>query len=274
MALKAKLDSLDGLEEAQAGLYSEIEGGGGYVLDVEPVAGFALENVAGLKETLSDRKAKAAERKNALAKFEGIDPEKARTAIEKYEEFANWSPDQKAKEALEAMKAEIGDKFTKELDAEKTKRGSVETQLHALMIDHAATEAIIAAGGNPKLLLPHVKAQMSLVEEDGKLATKIVNEKGQPRVTMKPNSTEEMDLAELIESMKSSDDFLPAFAGSGATGGGGGGIPRVPGRSGGAKDVVLSYEDSQDYRKFQQAEITAKKQGGKVIIQDHPGWHQ
>ena len=273
MALEARIESLDGLGEGLADHYKEIEGGGGFLLDVNSVAGYALENVAGLKDTLADRKAKAAERKNALAQFEGIDPAKARTALEKYDEIANWTPDQKAKEAIEAREAQLTDKHQKEYGDLKGKFDGLNSQLHDSLGVQSATAGIAKLEGNVRLLLPHVTGAMKLVEEDGKLVQKIVDEKGQVRVTMKANSTEDMGLDEFLAILKDSEEFMPAFAGSGASGGGGGGNPN-PGRSRDSKDVVLSYEDSQDYQKFKKAEETAKKQGGTVIIQDHPGWHQ
>ena len=271
MALQAQVKTLEGLPEGVAELYTELPDNGGFLLDVEPVNGFALENVAGLKETLADRKSKAAERKTALAAFDGIDPAKARTALEKYAEIENWTPDQKAQEAIEANKAQLQDKFDKDLGELNAKYDNVNRQLHDALVVQGATAAIAEAGGNVKLLLPHVTKQMKLVDQDGKLVAKIVDDKGQPRVTMKSGSTDDMGLGELLETMKSSDDFGSAFAGSNAAGGGGGQNLRTPG-GGSGKDVHLTFEQAQDFQTYNAAKAQAKKQGGEVVVADHQGW--
>src|SRR4051794_27617528 len=50
MALKAIVETIDSVPEAVRGLYKEAEGK--FILDVESVEGYALEDVSGLKSTL------------------------------------------------------------------------------------------------------------------------------------------------------------------------------------------------------------------------------
>lgn len=268
--LQAQLESLEGVEESVAGFYKQDEATGKYNLQVTPVGGFALENVAGLKETLADRKAKAAERKTALAAFEGIDPEKARAALAKVDEIANWTPDQQQREIMEARENDLRTKFEAELETERGRTSNYKTQLEEKLIRGAAVEAIAAAGGNAKLLLPHVVERMKLTEgDDGKFAVKIVDDNGNPRVSMKENSEGDMGLDELIEILSNTEEFMPAFAGSGASGGGAGGSD-TPGRGGSVE--FISFTDAQDAAKYQAAKKRAKERGVPLEVGDHPNW--
>lgn len=63
MTLKAKVENLDGMDDAQKALY-RLEGGGGaaqYVLDVEAVEGFGLHDGNAYSTALQEREGKLAE---------------------------------------------------------------------------------------------------------------------------------------------------------------------------------------------------------------------
>lgn len=90
MALKAVLDTLDGLDESLHGLYKEIDGK--FVLDLEGVE--EHPTTKGLKVVLEDQKkktkaehAKAVAAAEALKAFDDLDPEAARAALLAVQEF-------------------------------------------------------------------------------------------------------------------------------------------------------------------------------------------
>lgn len=76
------IDSIDKAPEALRPFYSQDSASGKFRLVVREVDGFALENVAGLRSTLQDQKAKHDRAQAALKAFEGLDPAKAREALE------------------------------------------------------------------------------------------------------------------------------------------------------------------------------------------------
>jgi arabinogalactan endo-1,4-beta-galactosidase len=75
MALKALLDSLEGFDDATQALYRQIAEGdhaGKYVLDVESVYGFTLENVDGLKSAFAATKGELEGAQAALEGYKGL----------------------------------------------------------------------------------------------------------------------------------------------------------------------------------------------------------
>ena len=102
-------------------------------------------------------------------------------------------------------------------------------RLERRLIDADATAAIAAAKGVPALLLPHVRASVKVIEEDGDFKVQVVDAQGNPRVNGKG---EFLSIADLVGEMRQSDVYGRAFeptgtTGGGATGGSGGGGAKV-----------------------------------------------
>jgi hypothetical protein len=89
------------------------------------------------------------------------------------------------------------------------------------LVTNTATAAITKAGGNVKVLLPHVLRQMRMKKDAaGNYLNEIVNDQGQPRVG--DNQGAPMTADQLVEEMKGLEDFAGCFKGSGASGSGAG----------------------------------------------------
>lgn len=132
--LKSVLDSLDGVDESLHGFY--VERDGKHYLDAEGV-----EDVGGLKSALAKEKAAAKAAKEALAKYDGFDPEEfqrlkeAAEAAEakkleaegNYKEIRERDAKAFAKE-IEKRDAEIGrrDKFIEKLVVENELNAAIE----------------------------------------------------------------------------------------------------------------------------------------------------
>jgi hypothetical protein len=93
------------------------------------------------------------------------------------------------------------------------------------LIDRAATEAIVAAGGNQQtvaLLLPHVKAHLkALTEGDGDArdyVVRVMGANGKPRI--KDAAGNFMQIGDLVTEMRTKPEYMIAFPPSGAGGGG------------------------------------------------------
>jgi len=266
MALKAILtDEEFGALPEGFGEHYEKQNDGRYRLAVESVGGYSLEDVVGLKGALAEIRQKADERKKSLEKFADLDPDKARTAMEKLEEMANWTPDEKVKEQIEAIKSQLTEKYTGEVKGRDDKINHLLRQLEEHLVTAAATSAITKHKGNVDLLLPHVKAAVRMVEDDGKFTARVYGPDGNPKISMKQGSQDLMSIEEHVATMKQSDAFAPAFAGTGATGGGATGSDR-PGGHG--VPYVMTREQAKDVRAYRAAKEAADKAGRPLQIAD------
>ncbi len=225
MALKAVLANLDGLAENVANEYTKNEDDDKFYLDVDPVEGYALEDVAGLKNTLSGVQKERKEARDKLKKFEGLDPAKAKEALARVEEMSEWTPDEKVKQQMADAAKQLTDKHAGELTAAEAKAAKAQTQLGSLLVNGAAMAALAKHSlvkGGAELLMPHIANQVRLVEtESGELAPRVFTADGVERISLKQNSgSTPMGVEELVDTMKESDAFALAFAGSGASGSG------------------------------------------------------
>lgn len=263
---KAKFDALsDDLKKEY-----KLQGDGSYLLDVNPVDGFALENTEGLRTALSKERTnrEAAERK--LDAFKDLDPVKAKEAIGKVAEMANWKPEDKIREQIAAVTQQLADKHTGEKTKLEERLTKLTRQLEKVLIDAEAATAIAEQKGSATLLLPHVRATSRMRQTDtGEFVVEILDDKGNVRLSPKPGSTAPMTIAELVGSMKTQTDFAQAFAGSGASGSGasGGGSG---GGAGGTGQHTISAVDAKDVNKYRVAKEAAEKAHVQLVILDEP----
>lgn len=239
MALKALLESLDGLSEDVKAEYTETDGGK-FRLEVEAVDGLALEDVKGLKSTLGKMKRRADDADVKLRAFGDLDPVRAAEAMAQIGELAGLdtvaAADKRAALKVAALKRQIGEKHAAELKTAGDRIDGLTAQLATVMIDQAATKAIGDRKGSIDLLLPHVRALSRLrTDDDGALYVEVVDENGIPRIGDSNGGA--MTIDQFVESMRQSDLFARAFDGSGASGGGAPGNPGGPAGRGGAKTV-------------------------------------
>uniref|UniRef100_A0A6M3J8Z1 Putative structural protein n=1 Tax=viral metagenome TaxID=1070528 RepID=A0A6M3J8Z1_9ZZZZ len=266
MAMKAVITKLDDVPEALRGEYKEVvEDGdlkGKFLLQVEKVPGVDIElsRVTGLRTALeSEREERKRSEKLAKA-FEGLDPDDVRKSLARLEKLTkDGDPAERAKILAEAAVADAKKKYEADLRKAEDKATRSESAVRTLLVDAAATKAIAAAKGNVKLLLPHVRAQMRVVDVDPEknggvpYAAQVIDPaSGAARVTTRGDSTAGMAVEELVQIMRESEDFGGAFAGPGATGsgassdaggsGGGGGGSRTI-RRGDFDAINASIED-------------------------------
>lgn len=270
MALRAKVQSLDGMPEAVASEYKPADGGG-FVLDVEAADGLRLENVDGLRNTVAATRAERDEAKNALKGLQGVvgdasaetvaswkdahsrigsmtDSDKVDAAVKQREEAL-----QKKHEAAMAKKDELLGKRTKQLDHE--------------LIDGAALRNM-PPGTRSHMILPHVRDSLVVVENgDGRRTVKVKGKvEGQFRMSEKEDSTDDMGVGEFIATLKGDDAWAPAFPGSGATGSGASGSEGGTGSSATGSVHTISREDAKSTTKYRKAKEAADKAGAELQI--------
>lgn len=215
MTLKLNINKaeFDALGEGVKGFYEEKDGSYRLLVD-------GIEDTAGLKRALEAERANA---KKAKA-FEalGKTPEEISELLKKLEE----EEEKKAEKSGEwdKLKAQLNEQHAKAL-AEKDKViETLRSRLERELVDAKAVEAISEKKGVAQLLLPHVRANVRVVENDaGELVVRVVGADAEPRLNSKGDY---MTIAELVEEMSKSDVFGRAFEASGISGsnnkGGGG----------------------------------------------------
>lgn len=220
MALKAVLTSIDEAPEAIRGEYTERDGK--FILNVEAVDGYALEDVTGLKTALGKERTRAERLEKDVVKFKDLDPERARSALLELEELKKIDPaseaDKIANTKFEAAKSQLLEKHSGELVSRDDRIGFLSGTVDELVRKQRATAVIAGAKGSVDLLLPHVLANTRTVERDGKFTVDVIDASGNVRIGDAKGNP--MTLENLIAEMRQSSVYAPAFEGDGQTGGG------------------------------------------------------
>jgi len=207
--LKAVVDKLDAVPQAFRELYTEGEDGK-YHLDADGV-----EDVTGLKTALDKERKRARDFEKRVKDIpEDFDPEDYAALRKLREEQQKGQLTDKQREEFESLKKQLHDAHSKELAKRDDRIKALVAALETEMITAQATGAIAAAQGSVKLLLPHVRRQAKVIEEQGAFRPVVVGEDGHPRL----KGDKEMTYEDLVAEMKEQDDFAGAFAGSGASG--------------------------------------------------------
>lgn len=233
--------------------YSDPTGGGG-----DPPKTFTQAEVdaqiAGLKTKNADLLARE---KAALARASVIGdrtPEEVAADLE----FAKLTREQKAKAEgdFEGLKKQMIDQHTVEINKVTGRTKKVEGKLYDVLARREVEAAITAAGGNPKILAPHILPFVKVVEVDEDFAAQVIDAKGSPRIADGAGTA--MTIAQLVESFKADETFGVAFAPSGTTGSGARN-EGAPASRGGVITVPKGVEP-QEYRRLKaEAEKTGKK---------------
>ena len=192
-------------------------------LDLTPKEGFALEDVLGLKKSLQAANHKATGHEKELKAIRDqigdADLSAALTALGENdtlkESLANAKPEDQVQALVASKDAEWRTKFDRDMATFKAKESALTAQVRDLLIDRAATDAILQASGNPRWLLHQVTGQMKLSDgPDGTLTAQVVDSTGAPRVSEKPGDAGPMGLDELLTIMRRDPDNAEAFAGT------------------------------------------------------------
>ncbi|HKX32090.1 MAG TPA: hypothetical protein VJ302_30670 [Blastocatellia bacterium] len=254
------LESLDGVPEALKGEYEQKDGK--FYLKVDGDADSVFPGLAAAKKQLLAEK-KAVE--DRLKAYEGIDPERARQLMtdaekleaDKLKAKGDWDAREtqlKGQLAADLQKRE--QHFSGEAEKWKTREALLMGALEENLIGAQATAAIVAAGGSPELLLPHVIKLAKLFEEDGKFAARVVDEKGAPRIANVKGDP--FTMTHLVDELKANPVFGRAFAASPA---GGSGAPGQSRNNSGGKTKTRA-----DFNQMAPADRAAHVRDGGIVI--------
>lgn len=219
------VESLDSVPENLRGLYAQGDGGYSLADNMRSIAeafdGINTANQAIRRENKALKVGKVD--LSALSAY-GDTPESIAEAVgAKITELSDIIDSKKSLVNPE----KIRDQMTKGF--EETKRGyeakldAYKSQLYDLSVKREALAAVAAEKGDTELLMPFITQQVRMVEEDGKLFARVMDEDGEARLGAMGSP---MTVSELVKSMKLEKKYSKLFESAVTPGGG-----TPPGRS-------------------------------------------
>ena len=226
MALRPFYTAETDIPEALKSFYEKPEGSEQFVLQVEADGGFALEDVAGLKSTLGKLKDRATKAEGSLKGFSALEkePTELLALLEELTTLQTSQGDESEaiaglKTQMENLKTSARTEMEKSIAPIQALSDSRLEQLKGLLIDARLSEAIIAEGGSPKLLMPVLKNEVrARTDDNGNVIVEIVDSEGTPRIT--GADLNPMSFADLVQERKLDTELSVAFSANGHSGGG------------------------------------------------------
>ena len=228
-------DDLNKVPEQFRSLYKQGDDGK-YAVD-ENFKGIS-EAVVGLNRSLkaarAEAKAKTPTDLSPLAEF-GATPEEIKANIEaKVKDLTDQlAKGGDAKVNVDKIRSDLAAAHAKDLEKATARSTALQNQLYTLLVENSAVAAVAEAKGVPELLLPFIKNQVTVKEQDGQFQVFVVDAQGDQRysgVTGQP-----MTIKELVAEMKANEKYGRLFeseapAGGGMPPGGGARAPQPKGK--------------------------------------------
>lgn len=247
------VESIDKVPEQFRGLYAQGEDGK-FVVN-ETYKGVA-EAVTGLNRSLKAARAEAKARTPVdlapLADF-GKTPEEIKAGItakmqELQDQLAKGGD---AKLNLDKVREDMTRAHQADLQKHTTRAQALQNQLYGLLVENSANSAVAEMKGVPELLLPFIKNQVKVIEEDGQFNVYVVDSAGDRRysgITGQP-----MSIKELVAEMKANEKFGRLFESEAPAGGGmpprsGSTPPRTPGKVMTANEKIAAGLNKGQFR--------------------------
>lgn len=258
MALKATLESLDGVSDEIKAHY--VEGDGKFTLGVDPVDGVEL-TTGGLTSALSKERETVRSLKDQVAKFGDLDVQKARDALTKVEEMANWKPEDKIQEQIDSVKKQLVEQHSQETAERDATIESLTSNVEELLVE-AQVKAALKEHEGFDLMVPHVKAKTRMrQDEKGTFVVEVLGADGNPRLG---GDGKTLSISALVEEMKKDPQYAPGFKGVDSSGGGV--PPGGPSGPGGGSAHTISGADAKDVGKYRAAKAAAEKAGQQLQV--------
>lgn len=159
----------------------------------------------------------------------------------------------KAEGNFEQLKKQLVEQHTGEISKISARTKKIESKLYDVLAKREVEAAITAAGGNPKVLLPHVLPFIKVTEQDDDFTAQVVDAKGNPRIA--DGQATPMTIVQLVDQFKADETFGIAFAPSGSAGSG---ARNTGGAGSGAAVVIPKDADTATYRRMK---ADAEKRG-------------
>ena len=217
------VDSISAVPEQYRPLY--VEKDGKHRLIDDPKVKPATEGLVALGKALKAAREEAGDYKKKIVDLSplkefGESPQEIVSSFKtKLEELTDQvAQGSKAKLDLDKVKQDLSKGHATELAAKDKRIEALTNQLHSLLIENTATEAIAKEKGDAALLMPHVLKRVKAIEEDGAVKVKVVDDKNAIRFS--PTSGNEMTIVELVREMKNDKSYGKLFESEAPRGGG------------------------------------------------------
>jgi hypothetical protein len=222
--------------------------------------------VGGLKAKNTELLGEVRKLKDAVAPWQGLDPEKVKAALEA--QTTAQAEQQKKAGDWDAREKTLRDGFKQEHDkvvVPLTERVStMEQELFEAVAGRDAVEAINlpSVKGNAKLLLPIIRPELGVVLVDGKRVTVVKGPDGKPRYH--PTTNALVTVEDRLKELRAVPDYAGAF--EGVSGSGSGARPSAGASQGGV--VTLTREQASDAQQYAAALKQVNGDYAKVKVAD------
>jgi len=270
VGLKAIVDSVESLPEAVRALYvaAPVNGPlkGKFILDVEPVGGFRLDDVDNLKDIVKKERTAKDEALARVKELGDIDVPAHRAAMEQLEKLKSASSDEKVQERIRLAVTPVKEKADKDAAAAKTELARRDAVIRKYLVRAQALQKAGALKNKPvdaNVVATLIDHDADIVWTDGKDEPEVRfrDGAGGHRTTVKTGGgMAAMSMDEYLESLVEAHPGL--FVGTDRGGTGGDGSSARAGRAGRAA-YEISRADAADFSKWQAAEDAAAKAGRK-----------
>lgn len=237
--LKLKVETLDDLDESLQSHYEKAEGGG-YQLKVE-----GLEDTGALKRAKDHEKQARKEAEQAAKELK----ERLAELEAKIEEGGRASA--KDKGDIDALEKSYQEKIGKLEKGYQEKISGLQGNLQRILVDNQASTLAneLAVQGSASVLVPHIRARLSVEERDGQFKTVVLDAEGKPSA---------YSLDDLKQEITANPAYAPIIVGSRASGGGASG-----GSGGSAAPKTMPRDQFEALSQVERAAFS--KDGGKVV---------
>ena len=157
----------------------------------------STEDESGLVSKRDELLGKVTTYKDRLKGFEGVDATKYREMLTQIEAIAE-AEDLKNGD-FEKIRLRMLEDFEKKEGVSSATITKLMGQIESLMVDSEVVKAIADAKGNSKLLMPLLKQRIKVVDKDGQMVVKVIEDNGDPSVNDKG---EPLNIAALVENFK------------------------------------------------------------------------
>lgn len=211
-AANTEVEALDTVPENFRVFY--VASDSGFKLNSEDGAtSAAVASITGLAKSLTAARGDAKKGKvdlSALSEYGDTPDAIAEAVTTKMTELSDQiKTGSKAKVDIDKIRADLAGAHATDIQKREAVNTALRDQLYGMMVTTEATTAITSNKGIPELLMPFVKSQVQVIEEEGKLNAYVVDAQGDQRYSGTTGSP--MTIGELVVEMKSNKQFGRVF---------------------------------------------------------------
>lgn len=213
----ATVKAIDAVPEQFRGLYEQDAAAGTYKLKTaDPVVKGAVEAAVGLSRAIKAERAATAAAQAKIVDLAplseyGSTPVEIETAIKaRIEELQAKRVD------VDKLKADVAKGYKTEIEKRDEAVKRLRGQLEKVLVDNTIRQTLGGKAHDPDLVIPFVKERVRVVDENGQLSVRVVDEQGTERHTAQGL----MSINDLVEEMKSGPKYARLFKSEASSGSG------------------------------------------------------